>query len=987
MGLDNGINKAQQGGDHSFTPTLKKAVSSAKAAFSHRAVEAQSSENTYRTTPAVTDESERTPLINKNIRSRRVALVKNVANKVAGSQRSAAKASSVDFAHSDRLFDPAAGAEETAFYSPDLMGQLKTRLQYENKAFSFDDYQQLYEQQKPDCLIRDGAVVSRDQVEEVISAINDEKKHTVAADSYLAEQKSERLENALMVGAGSAAVASGLGIGLASGGQEELTPTTNPDMFDHLLQKDVPIDQLVIIAQHNAGSVPGQGSLPILATNQTMTIEDTLDKTPVRGFDLDLHIHNGEVVLNHGGLFDPLAHDGNIPRLDDVLDSMNDWLREPGNHDEILFLNFENRSRLPPGLLEESFGEGAVMGSSEYLDMVFRLGRSPTINEIRAEGYVVVAFDHGRYLGTGQGRIGFDQLSIDSIWEDRTAASLAGVFSEDVAAPPITAEDIDNILNSGNGGWVSLDQISENDLRFFKPEDRGDLALRPDLSVMGLFHGSDQALQSALLGFGTASAGSAASLALVGGAFQGYMNEKTIRNQDKLLPKHLIAMELVEILTKRRQKIKKGKKGGVWQTDLSAKITPEEVMKLYQKKQTKDMKKNTVLPGMSSTVSLSGSVLSMGMLFPALFPAFGGAALGAAGLGALGTITGGVVNHKRLNKAIKKAFEEEGVKKALAERVEAMNRELSECAEQGGDTDALLSKMVKSKEEGNKILKASTAMLSAGLVARVSGMGKYGVPALGHAAVGVGAGITGVLVALSATMNYRDRREKLKDLSQTTAEVLQPDYGRKQKRKFCLFGNTAFDRFLKKHRPQVLSDLGLPADGRSKDIKKALAIEGNKAKLEGYLRDFAKKEWVKDLTKFAKKQKPEMDFEVIRNDADQLKGLLKKYAVRQVGKFAHNDTFREGRTGTLQLAAITAFTGIFFLPLLGVSAGILGIGLGTSKGVAVNERRLFTRKMQEVMDGNVGDDKAKQQVHKRMNSMVDSWAGLIMSDNKAGKQA
>ena len=186
------------------------------------------------------------------------------------------------------------------------------------------------------------------------------------------DHEQQKLETSLAAGVLVGAVATGATLGVAS----EIQPEASVSDFDHILQKDTPLDQMVTFFEHNSLAMVDKGSVPLIATNQTMGIKDTLEKTPVRGFDIDLHVRDGEVVINHAGYYNPLVPDSDIPRLDDALNPINEWLDKPGNSDEIVFLNFENKQYLDYGELHSSLGN-KLMLPDEYDRMVWQLGRAP----------------------------------------------------------------------------------------------------------------------------------------------------------------------------------------------------------------------------------------------------------------------------------------------------------------------------------------------------------------------------------------------------------------------------------------------------------------------------------------------------------------------------------------------------------------------------------------------------------------------------------
>ena len=121
----------------------------------------------------------------------------------------------------------------------------------------------------------------------------------------------------------------------------------------------------------------------------------------------------------------------------------------------------------------------------------------------------------------------------------------------------------------------------------------------------------------------------------------------------------------------------------------------------------------------------------------------------------------------------------------------------------------------------------------------------------------------------------------------------------------------------------------------------------------------------------------------LQQKPDELENLLKQYAVKQIGKFAYNDTWKTGRDDTLKLALLGAFTGIFFLPMLAVAGGTVVTGLSVSKGVAVHEKKLFRRKLTELMYNDQGDDMEKKAAQKSLHNLINSWANMLQEDGQA----
>ncbi|WP_330924432.1 hypothetical protein [Candidatus Sororendozoicomonas aggregata] len=462
-------------------------------------------------------------------------------------------------------------------------------------------------------------------------------------------------------------------------------------------------------------------------------------------------------------------------------------------------------------------------------------------------------------------------------------------------------------------------------------------------------------------------------LALAGSVYQATRNEKQIRQQKIHAQAYLKNLATVTVLARR----KKQKKA------LDQPITVEEIKQFYKDEQLSEITKNTLIPGASGTLAVSGSLLTLGMAFPPFFPVFAAASAGTGGAGLISTAAATAGNRARLKKAMDKTFSDEKMQRkfnTMAEQLEADRQALSK--PDAGLTDPQtaerqLLKAVDKKFEVDRLNKASQIMLGSEMVARISGMSKYGLPALGSAAVGLGATLTGVMVSLSAATNFKERRRKLDNVPQAMAEVISPDLDRKR---FVLFGATMFERYLKKDWADLQKKYKGLSGKNHKATWKALQSDNLSQEVAGALRacrqDCARALWEEQLTKFAKQQKPPIDFQALKSEPEKLRDLLKRYAIKSIGEFAHNDTFSNGRNNTLRLSLIGTLAGVFFLPMLGVAAGVLVTGLGVSKGIAVYERKVFEQALSELFD-EPGEGPESKMAHVKVNSLIDTWCHML----------
>ncbi len=797
-------------------------------------------------------------------------------------------------------------------------------------------------------------------------------------------------------------------------------PNSSARPFDHILQKNTPVDQMVFFFQY----------YPLAVNYQPLAFYDILQTTPVRGFDFfqpNAQLQFSQPVINQ-----------TLENLNQVLPPINSWLNNPANSHEAVFLNFQNQHHFYAEQLNSIFGQKLVMPPM-LSGMYQHLGYMPTINQLTVDGPKVVVMDSSNYQPMGYSETWFCDYGmrpgIKHIWEN-------GGFNKGEPLT-VTPEVVDNLVRNKQARIISLDKASPKDPRFYKPEARqhiagnqnikldqkkktkrkdskprrafqetdairsaappfsdkvGDDSFLPNIvspnressqsmleqqrSILGVSTGN-KGFVSGLVGVSAGAAAGNAGLGLAQGVYGAVQNERQIRQPERKAIENLKKIELLDVLSQR----KKNKK------QLNSPITIEDIAEVYIKQQKSEITRNTLMPGMSSTVTISAALMSLGALFPPAFLPLAIAAGVTGGIGAISTIAAAAGNRKRLQVAIEKLVKTESVKKQLMIMVKQLELERGKLLskinpDESDNSEHRLLEVINKREAVKKLQKTSRVVQGGTIAARATGMSKYGLPALGAAAMGLGAAITGVLVGLSAAMNFKDRRRKLDNVTATMTEAIRPDL---DKKKYWLFGSTAFERYLDKYWERFQ---GMYPALKKTSKKEALKLWQQKQPdpdLPDYLQDKQSQmlealrecrqactysHWEEKIADFTNQLKPPQVFAEVRKDPKKLRNVLKEYAIKMVGDFAHNDTFSSGKVNTLRLTAVTGFAGILFPPMFGIAAGIAATGLGVSKLVAVKERKLFEKKLRSAIE-HKGITTVEKDTHSNLNTLLDTWTNML----------
>ena len=731
-------------------------------------------------------------------------------------------------------------------------------------------------------------------------------------------------------GLGLAAAGGALGAGIAGAAVVATKAPADRTCVDHRNVRDKPINEIPILLSHNAGTEPG--SLPILATNQTMTIGETLEKTPVRGFAIDMHYRDGAPVLNHGGVFDPLVKS---PPLSSALDPIAEFLDKPGNQDEVVYIMLESylgQDGTAKALLEieEAFGD-RLFSPQHALNFISANRRLPTADELTLNGPRVMVISNitDGSISDVAFRYGWANSGFGNTWEDRSLLGSMGTALHPDIAGEFDTDEMDRLISQG--GFITIDQISPNDPRFFKPEDRELLAARPDISVAGFLHVSDETANALAFGAGVTTAVGASTFGLATALYQGITHERLIRNLDKTLYQKLGQVELADLVETTR------KKGA----SLPSRVRAADLELHCSSSLKNSLTWNTFKTGVLCTVSIASGLLGLAMLLPPAFPILAGLGIGALTLGLSVTIVASVVNRKRLNNAITRALTTPEIQRQSAAREKSLQAELDELIE----NQEFLREKLDQQRSSNLLHRISSFFLASTLLLRISSMAKYAMSLLGKISwIALGL-VTTASTIISSVQNYRNRQKRLEKPGDTTLECVMPQVERKR---FWFFGSTAFERFIEKNRVHVGAALRQEPGTELKDILRSLNHPNNKQVRQRLTLQCSMEIIQKDLRKFATKKK--MALQGAQKSPDQMQKLVEEFFLERVAQAAHKDTMSAGAVNSVKLAAVVGGLGFVFPPITGVFLGIAFavpvVGLVVSKIAAVNERKRFRKAMQ-----------------------------------------
>jgi hypothetical protein len=716
-----------------------------------------------------------------------------------------------------------------------------------------------------------------------------------------------------------------------------------PETSKNLFPKDIPINHLVILSQYNTKFILESDLINNQIKADKLPTDEWLDKTIIRGFELNI-VEGGSDILSSNELAPFNIEDDSVylNKFTSVLDNLTKWLVKPNNTNEVLFLNLDKDKAINSSALDDIFKQYNIMPKKTLEEFVNNNKRYPSIQEIKAQGYSFVEFDFNESL----------EKIIDDFDspENKTTSEV-----EDTIIT--TFQTVSNDYK----GFMVAGAIEE-----YSSELPGTLKTTMDLknkftSYSG--HQKTHASKSTHLPVttGVGINALAAGFTLLGAGYQAYLNEQFISTQDKTIASALKEISIQDVINYRiKNKVSSDK--------LYEPVTTSELVTIYKKEQAKTITKNTILSPLGAIIGLISITLAIGFLMTPLLPIFATCAVAILliGLTSIGIAT--YVNKRRLMSSIDKALDNTERQKTVINVTNNLNANIPS---NPNKRDLIIS----AEKKKNRLEYTSTALEGAESCVDLVSNCHYLVPVLSLAATGTVGAVSIGLVGLSAALNYRKRRENLEEITNTTLDLIKPEYDKKPLFGLWIFGETKFNKFIKSNSKKIISQLNLPADTKPKAIIKEMHKPENEDFLNEYAAKFSHYDWKRKLTKFNERLKPEerVNIDEIHQDKTKFKEFYKKYLISKVGKYAYRDTLKAGIIGTLSCVVSIALVSTVFFPILGLAIAGLILGLTVSSTAAQYEEEIFKEKLESVFENNDPNNHEQSIMHDQINSFIDDW--------------
>ena len=679
---------------------------------------------------------------------------------------------------------------------------------------------------------------------------------------------------------------------------------------------------------HNAYSNPNFGSIPLLADNQFVEPVKLLDTTPLRSLELDIYNYKDELIINHGNYVNYFIDETEIPTLERVGNDLGDWI-DRQDKNEALFLNLQVEPKNYDNFIEYY---DVIVGDVDHYYSIYFADEAYNNDVFRSNFYLFML--EGSYRNKHQYYSHEDYYAYN---ENRTllgdTLTLFGLNNRQITTKDIDALLLDKSYFQQQAGldyddqqviYLFLDKLSEYDPRLIKAEYRDELLLRDEVEWFTLLNIDDDTLNAVLMSSNISLPSVMGIFSMVSWLIQMYRENKKIKKTEQLF----------------LQKALQAYQPHVLEDDAFIKKNARQLLKQHVK--------DSLLKGLTTAVSASGSLLFVATALPAVAPVLLPLSL-ATGLSIVAT-----------------SFVHTGYTSLKLKRnLKQLEKPIMEKMLEKESHHQLLPK-VSWNDNQNKVDDVMSLLY---LFFRGSSLSKYGVSEIGVVSSSVFSALNVFQIISSSVYNFKKRNHKIRHLEDYISEIVRPNFHKRQKRYLCLFGKTRFQRFIQTKSKDITPQLGLSEKSTIKKISKALLEEENAVILKNYMNLFLQEQFKKKFSQYLKNK-----YHIHRIECED-KALIKNYFVEfiemKVKKYAYNNTMYCGMKNAFLVTSIMGIFGfilapLFVLPFLGG-----GISLAVSHRIAKKEKKKIKCQYQKLLQETHVNE------NNRLVAFIDSLFNLI----------